>query len=174
MNQLWYDRGVLPRTYEDQVCSVARGLSVVGDRWTLLIVRDAFLGMTKFQEFETDLGVPKKVLTERLQRLVDEDIFERRLYQERPERHEYVLTAKGRDLFPVLAAINSWGDRWLATDEGVPVVLHHTSCAHDTSAAVVCARCGEPLELDHVQVRLGPGFPERHRPAALATGRFAE
>src|SRR3954453_12292679 len=101
MNQLRYDRGVLTRTYEDQVCSIARALEIVGDRWTLLIVRDAFLGLNRFQEFETDLCVPKKVLTERLQRLVEEGILERRLYQERPERHEYLLTEKGGGLWRV-------------------------------------------------------------------------
>src|SRR4051812_34031006 len=98
MNRVRYYQCVLPRRYDEQVCSIARSLEVVGDRWTLLIIRDAFLGVRRFQEFEEDLGAPKKVLSERLQRLVAEGILERRLYQERPERHEYVLTAKGRGL----------------------------------------------------------------------------
>src|SRR3954471_12935862 len=98
MNQLRYDRCVLTRTYEDQVCSIARALEIAGDRWTLLIVRDAFLGLKRFQEFDADLGVPTKVLTAALQRLVEEGILERRLYQERPELHEYLLPDKGRGL----------------------------------------------------------------------------
>src|SRR4051812_18517806 len=128
MNQLWYDRCVLPRTYEQQLCSVARGLEGVGDRWTLLIVRDAFMGFARFQEFEESLGIPKKVLTDRLQRLVDEDIFERRLYQERPERHEYVLTDKGRGLWRVLAQLLMWGDEHYAGEDGPPRLLRHRGC----------------------------------------------
>src|SRR4051812_28146151 len=102
MNQPWYARCVLPRTYDDQLCSIARGLEVLGDRWTLLVIRDAFLGLKRFNEFEDELGIPRKVLTERLGRLVDEGVLERRLYQERPERYEYLLTPKGRGLWRVL------------------------------------------------------------------------
>src|SRR5689334_25084049 len=98
MNQPSYDRCVLTRTYEEQVCSVARALEVVGDRWTLLIVRDAFMGSKRFQEVETGLGLPKNVLSERLQRLVDEGILETRVYQPRPERHQSVVPDKGRRL----------------------------------------------------------------------------
>lgn len=153
-------------------CSIARTVDLLGDWWTPLVLREAFYGTKRFDDFQQVLGIGRNILTQRLNRLVEEDIFEKVPYQERPVRHEYVLTPKGRELFPVLAAINSWGDRWLAGDAGVPVVLHHRSCAHETSAAVVCSHCREPLELDDVQARLGPGFPDRHRPAALATGRF--
>jgi DNA-binding HxlR family transcriptional regulator len=155
-------------------CSIARTIDLLGDWWTPLVLREAFYGTKRFDAFQRVLGIGRNVLTQRLRRLVDEGILERVPYQQRPTRHEYVLTPKGRDLFPVLAAMTSWGDRWLAGDAGVPVVLHHTSCAHDASATVVCSACREPLELPDVQVRLGPGFPPRHRDAALATGRFAE
>ena len=154
-------------------CSIARTVDLLGDWWTPLVLRELFYGTKRFDDFQRVLGIGRNILTQRLNRLVAEGIVERVPYQQRPVRSEYVLTAKGRDLFPVLAAINSWGDRWLATEAGVPVVLHHASCAHDTSAAVVCSHCGAPLELPDVQVRLGPGFPDRHRDAALATGRFS-
>src|SRR6185437_16671788 len=98
----------------DQNCSIARALEVLGDRWTLLVIRDAFLGVHRFDDFQRDLGVARNVLSDRLARLVDEGLLERRRYQERPERFEYRLTEKGLDLFEVLAALMHWGDRWYA------------------------------------------------------------
>jgi len=154
-------------------CSIARTVDLLGDWWTPLVLREAFYGTKRFDDFQRVLGIGRNVLTQRLNRLVAEGIFDRVPYQERPPRYEYALTPKGRELFPVLAAINSWGDRWLTSEAGVPVVLHHTNCDHDADAAVVCSHCREPLELADIEVRLGPGFPERHRRAALATGRFA-
>ena len=153
-------------------CSIARTVDLLGDWWTPLVLREAYYGTTRFDDFERVLGIGRNVLTQRLNRLVDADIFERVAYQDNPPRYDYVLTDKGRDFFPVLAAITSWGDRWLAPDDGPPVVLHHATCAHDTSAEVVCAHCREPLRLEDVTARLGPGYPVRHRAAALATGRF--
>jgi DNA-binding HxlR family transcriptional regulator len=159
MNQLRYDPCVLSRTYEDQVCSIARALSVVGDRWTLLIVRDAFLGLSRFQEFEADLGIPKKVLTERLQRLVDEGIFERRLYQERPERHEYVLTDKGRGLWRVLAHLLMWGDQHYVDDAGPPRILRHRECGGRLDYSLRCKKCGaEVTDSRDVHIAPGPGL----------------
>jgi DNA-binding HxlR family transcriptional regulator len=105
---------MLNRDYEGQEhCGVARSLEIVGERWTLLIVRDAFLGMRRFEEFQEDLGIARNVLTDRLNRLVDEEIFERVLYSERPERYEYRLTKKGRDLSLALTALRQWGDEYL-------------------------------------------------------------
>ena len=156
MNQLWYDPGVLPRTYEDQICSVARGLSVIGDRWTLLIVRDAFLGLKRFQEFEASLGLPKKVLTERLQRLVDEEVFERRLYQERPERFDYVLTEKGRGLWRVLAHLLMWGDQHYADEAGPPRILRHRECGGRLDYSLRCKKCGTEIK-DSRDVHIAPG-----------------
>jgi DNA-binding HxlR family transcriptional regulator len=105
---------MLNRDYEGQEhCGVARSLEIVGERWTLLIVRDAFLGMRRFEEFQEDLRIARNVLTDRLNRLVDEEIFERVLYSERPERYEYRLTKKGRDLGIALAALRQWGDEYL-------------------------------------------------------------
>src|SRR4051812_15920954 len=102
---------MLPRTYHDQHCSIARALEVLGDRWTLLVIRDAFLGVRRFDDFQRDLGVARNVLTDRLGRLVEEGVLERVRYQERPERSEYRLTEKGLDLWPVTMALLRWGGR---------------------------------------------------------------
>src|SRR5882762_4085093 len=118
---------MLPRTYDSQVCSVARALETVGDRWTMLIVRDVMLGFRRFDDFQRHLGIARNTLTDRLSRLVEEGILERRRYQERPERHEYRLTRKGIDLWPVVVSLLKWGDRYLAPD-GPPRVLRHRDC----------------------------------------------
>jgi DNA-binding HxlR family transcriptional regulator len=155
-------------------CSIARTVDLIGDGWTPLVLREAFYGTTRFDEFERVLGVGRNVLSQRLGRLVEEGLLERKAYQQNPPRYDYVVTPKGRELFPILAAMMAWGDRWLAPSEGPPVLLRHEACGHDTHAEVVCSECREPLELDDVAPRLGPGFPVRLRGAALATGRFGD
>jgi len=155
-------------------CSIARTVDLVGDGWTSLVLREAFYGTTRFDDFERVLGIGRNVLSERLRRLVDEGLLERKAYQQNPPRYDYVLTAKGREFFPILAAMMAWGDRWLAPSDGPPALLRHRTCGHDMHAEVVCSECREPLELDDVQPRLGPGFPARLRDAAVATGRFAD
>ena len=147
---------MLPREYEDQLCSVARALEVVGDRWTLLIVRDAFMGSKRFQEFETGLGLPKKVLSERLQRLVDEEILETSVYQLRPERHEYLLTDKGRGLWRVLAHLLMWGDEHYVGEAGPPRILRHRSCGGRLDMALRCKKCGADIK-DSRDVNIAPG-----------------
>ena len=146
---------VLHRTYE-QACSVARALEVLGERWTLLIVRDALLGMRRFEDFQSDLGVSRGVLKTRLQLLSDEGILERRRYQERPERFEYRLTDKGRDLWPVLMALVKWGDRHEA-EHGPPRLILHRDCGGEVTDRLTCAKCGAELTARDVQTRPGPG-----------------
>ncbi|MCP9968410.1 helix-turn-helix transcriptional regulator [Actinomadura madurae] len=109
----------LPRTYESQNCSIARSLEVVGDRWTLLVIRSAFEGVRRFDDFQDVLGVARNVLTDRLNRLCDEGIMRRVPYQVRPERHEYRLTRKGVELWPAMMTLLMWGDRHYAP-EGAP------------------------------------------------------
>ena len=155
-------------------CSIARTVDLIGDGWTPMVLREAYYGTTRFDDFERVLGIGRNVLSQRLGRLVDEGLLERKAYQQNPPRHDYVLTAKGRDLFPVLAAMMAWGDRWLAPSDGPPVLLRHTACGHDAQAEVVCGECGEPLDLADVAPHLGPGFPDRLRERALAMGRFAD
>ncbi len=140
---------MLHRTYEGQDCSIARTLEVVGERWTLLIMRDAFLGVRRFDDIQRDLGIARNVLRDRLSRLVDEGLLERRPYQERPPRSEYRLTQKGRDLWPVLHALLRYGDRWYAPD-GPPRRIVHGECGGEADDRRMCTRCGEPLELPDV------------------------
>ena len=154
-------------------CSIARTVDLVGDGWTPMVLREAFYGTTRFDDFERVLGIGRNVLSQRLGRLLDEGLLERQAYQQNPPRYDYVLTDKGRELFPVLAAMMAWGDRWLAPSDGPPVLLRHTPCGHDAHAEVVCSECHEPLELADVAPHLGPGFPDRLRESALAMGRFA-
>lgn len=124
-------------------CSVARTLSVVGDRWTLLILRDAFLGVRRFDGFQKSLGLTRHLLADRLKKLVAHGILERRLYQRSPERHEYRLTEKGIDLYPVLIAIVGWGDRWMADEQGPPLVYRHRGCGQIARPTLHCPECGE-------------------------------
>jgi DNA-binding HxlR family transcriptional regulator len=137
---------MLPRTYDNQVCSVARTLERIGERWTMLIIRDAFLGVRRFDDFQRELGIARNVLTDRLARLVDEGILERRPYSHNPPRHEYFLTEKGLDLWPVLIAMLGWGDRHLPQPEGPPVVIvHRGDCGGPVNDRGICERCGELL-----------------------------
>jgi DNA-binding HxlR family transcriptional regulator len=147
---------VLHRTYEDQNCSIARALELIGERWTLLIVRDVFLGVRRFDDFQRSLGVSRGVLADRLNRLVEGGILERRRYQESPERFEYRLTEKGRDLWPVTIALVNWGDRYEA-EHGPPRVFVHRDCGGKVTDRRTCAKCGAELDARDVEVRPGPG-----------------
>jgi DNA-binding HxlR family transcriptional regulator len=131
-------------------CSVARTLSVVGDRWTLLILRDAFLGVRRFDDFQKSLGLTRHRLADRLKKLVEHEILERRRYQERPE--------KGIDLYPILIAIAGWGDRWMAGDEGPPLVYRHRGCGRLARPALHCPECGETVGARDITPLPGPGI----------------
>jgi len=147
---------MLPRTYEDQVCSVARSLELIGDRWTLLIVRDALRGVRRFDDFRAGLGVAHNVLSDRLSRLTEAGVLERRRYQERPDRHEYHLTQQGRDLWPVVMSLLVWGDRYLAPD-GAPKLALHRNCGGRLTPQLTCADCGAALGYGDVELKPGPG-----------------
>jgi DNA-binding HxlR family transcriptional regulator len=148
---------MLPRTYDDQNCSIARALEVLGDRWTLLVVRDAFLGVRRFDDFQRSLDIARNVLADRLARLVDEGVLERRRYQERPERHEYRLTAKGFDLLPVTMSLMTWGDRYYAPPEGPPRIVRHRGCGGEVTGQMTCERCGARVGPGDVRAEPGPG-----------------
>jgi DNA-binding HxlR family transcriptional regulator len=143
-------------SFEDVNCSVAQCLDVVGEWWSLLIVRDAFLGVTRFDDFQARLGISRNILTQRLNHLVADGILERVRYQEHPPRREYKLTDKGRDLWQVVTAMREWGDRWAAPD-GPPVQLRHTGCGRIISTVPVCSHCGGPLDVRSVTAVPGPG-----------------
>jgi DNA-binding HxlR family transcriptional regulator len=147
---------MLKRDYEGQNCSVARSLEVVGERWTLLIIRDAFLGLRRFEQFQENLGIARNVLTDRLNRLVDEGILERVRYSERPARYEYRLTQKGRDLNIALAGLRQWGDRYLS--EKPPRVMRRRADRKPVVAALVPRGADNILRADEVESVPGPGW----------------
>jgi DNA-binding HxlR family transcriptional regulator len=149
-------------------CSVARTLSVVGDRWTMLIIRDAFLGIRRFDSLRQDLGMTPHRLADRLRRLVAEGILTRSEYQKRPRRFEYRLTEKGLDLYPLIVAMIAWGDRWMAGSAGAPVELVHRPCGHRINPALTCPRCKEKIEPRAMTARPGPAFARRGLPGRRA------
>ena len=150
---------MLPLRYDGLVCSIARALEVIGDRWTMLVVRDAFLGVRRFDEFQRSLGIARNVLTDRLARLVADGILQRRRYQERPERFEYSLTPAGLDLWPVLIGLLTWGDKHRPEKAGPPRLMRHRGCGGAITAAATCAVCGAPLPPSEIETELGPGAP---------------
>jgi DNA-binding HxlR family transcriptional regulator len=126
-------------------CSVARSLSVVGDRWTLLILRDCFLGARRFEQFQQSIGLSPYLLSNRLAKLRRNGILERRPYQKRPVRYEYRLTEKGHDLYPVIVSLLRWGDHWMPGKQGPPFDLVHRQCGHKTTPTLTCSECGDVL-----------------------------
>jgi DNA-binding HxlR family transcriptional regulator len=148
---------VLGRTYDDQICSLARTLEVVGERWTLLIVRDALHGIARFEDFQASLDIARNTLTDRLGLLVDYGVFDRVLYQERPERHEYRLTRRGRDLVTAIVALIEWGDTHRPDPDGPPRRIEHAGCGGRVVARLYCTRCKELTRPDQIVSRPGRG-----------------
>jgi DNA-binding HxlR family transcriptional regulator len=147
---------MLGRTYEGQNCSIAKSLELIGERWTMLIVREVFLGNRRFDEMASRLNIARNVLTARLTRLVEEGVLERVRYQERPERFEYRLTEKGIDLWPVVVSLLQFGDRYYAPD-GPPVVLLHKGCGGHVDEHRICDTCGQRLTARDATREPGPG-----------------
>jgi DNA-binding HxlR family transcriptional regulator len=159
---------VLRNDYPGQVCSIAKALEVVGERWSLLIVRDVMNRRRRFDELQKGLGIARNVLAARLDHLVEEDILERRPYQSNPERHEYFLTEKGLDLWPSLVALLGWGDRHSPTPQGPPMLIVHKECGGRVSDRGICEECGEVLKARDASALPGPGLGDGTAPA-LAT-----
>jgi DNA-binding HxlR family transcriptional regulator len=149
---------VLGNEYEGQICSIARSLELVGERWTLLVVREIFHGRRKFSEMQRSLGVARNVLTARLQRMVEEGILERRPYSEKPERYEYFLTEKGLDLWPVMIALMHWGDKYEPRPGGPPSIVIHKQCGGEIDDRRICKRCGKHLTVREARAIDGPGL----------------
>jgi DNA-binding HxlR family transcriptional regulator len=136
----------------EQPCSVARTLAVIGDRWTMMILRDCFLGIRRFEAFQTRLGISRSIVADRLRLLAAEGVLRREAYQAHPARFEYRLTDKGLDLYPIIMAIVRFGDTHYAGPEGPPVRHRHKSCDHVFTATMTCSECGEPLHARQVEV----------------------
>ena len=155
------------KSFADMHCSVAQCLEVVGEWWSLLIVRDVFLGVTRFDQFQERLGISRNVLNQRLNRLVEADVLQKVPYSDHPPRYDYRLTAKGRDLWPVLTAMRQWGDKHAAPD-GPPLHLVHKACGKVSHAVLTCSSCGERLTARDVRVVPGPGDLDALMEAAAA------
>lgn len=149
---------MLGRTYNDQVCSIARALEVLGERWTLLIVRDVLLGVRRFDDFQRSLGVARNVLTDRLGRLVEAGVLERVPYQQRPARYEYQLTEIGRELAVPVVGLMQWGDRHLAGPAGPPRLARHRDCGGELRATLACTGCDRSVSAGDVEVVPGPAL----------------
>ena len=137
-------------------CSIARTLDVIGEAWSPLVLRDVWVGLNRFDQIQADLKISRKVLTERLNHLVDEGVLERHPYDQRP-RYEYRLTEKGVDLVDLLMVMTRWGDKWLAGEAGPPVLYRHNACGEISSVDLRCAHCGEPMHANDITVLPGPG-----------------
>jgi DNA-binding HxlR family transcriptional regulator len=160
----------LPRAYDSQACSLAQALEIVGERWTLLIVRDLFFGVSRFGDLLAHLDIPRAVLSARLALLVEAGVAERRPYA--PGRDEHVLTAAGRELWPVVHGLMRWGDRHLAPD-GPVRDFAHAACGTDLTADGACPHCGVTPTAADVETRPGSGTPRvlRTDPVSVALRR---
>jgi DNA-binding HxlR family transcriptional regulator len=148
--------GVPYRPFTDQNCSVAGSLEIVGDRWTLLVMREVLLGRRRFAEIRRNTGAAPNILSDRLHMLVEHGLLRRRLYSEHPESYEYVATQKGSDLNPVIVSLLQWGDRYTAP-AGPPRVPIHATCGHDARVELRCSHCAELIESAELKTRPGPG-----------------
>jgi DNA-binding HxlR family transcriptional regulator len=141
--------------------SVARTVQLLSDRWTFLIMREAFHGVRRFGQMARDLGVSRNILSRQLRTLVDHGVLERHRYRTDPDRFEYVLSDGGRDLYPAIVSLMQWGDRYLTGPEGPALVLRHRPCGHLADPLLVCAHCGERLDPREVDPEPGPGAAPR-------------
>lgn len=165
-------------SFSDMPCSVAKTLDIIGEWWTLLILRDVFYGVRRFEALRSHLGISRKVLTGRLERLTDEGVLKKSLYQTKPSRSEYKLTSKGLDLIPVLLTIMNWGDKWMSGPGKTPVIFVHKDCGEETTPKLVCSGCGGDLNAHNIYPKAGPGAPseeiERLREVSINPKLFME
>ncbi|MGV9302606.1 winged helix-turn-helix transcriptional regulator [Nonomuraea sp. NPDC003727] len=146
-------------SFGDMACSIARTLDVIGEPWSPLILRNVYVGITRFDQIQDNLGISRKVLAERLKWLVGNGVLERREYSARPPRHEYVLTPKGLELCDLLLVMVRWGDRWTAGEAGPPVLYRHQACGEISHVELHCAVCDRPMHAGDIDVLPGPGTP---------------
>jgi DNA-binding HxlR family transcriptional regulator len=144
-------------SFAEMRCSLARALEFIGDWWSPLIIRDLFLGVSRFDDLIEDLGISRNLLTRRLNALVADGIVDKKAYQQRPRRYEYRLTEAGGDLVPVLLALTEWGDRWVGPKQGRPILFEHAGCGRRFTPKIVCSECGETIRSGDVKAIAGPG-----------------
>jgi DNA-binding HxlR family transcriptional regulator len=156
---------------EEEQCSLARAVAVIGDRWTLLILRECFLRKRRFEEFQSSLGITRHLLSGRLKKLVRFGVLRRAPYQDSPARYEYILTQRGLDLYPIVMAIVHWGDTHMVDERGRPLLHEHKTCGKLFDPVMVCSECGEPLTAKAVHVHPGPGVRRSSPEHAKAQGR---
>ena len=163
-------------SFADMNCSIAQTLEVIGEWWTLLILRDSFLGVRRFDDFVERLGISRNVLADRLETLVDAGILERRVYDKARGRSDYLLTEKGRALWPVLTALRQWGDEWVLGRGNEPLLLEHRERGHLTTALMTCDVCSEHLDARSVRAVPGPRATSETlvAPVPVANGRAGE
>ena len=156
------------KDFPRDACTVASTLEVIGERWTMHVLREAFLGVRRFEDFRRNIGVARNILSDRLNTLVAEGILRRELYSERPPRYEYRLTRKGVDLYGILIELLKWGNRWMPNPEGPAVVLRHRACGSVIEPVLACPQCGEPVHIRDLGAEPGPAMTN-HRDAAAAS-----
>jgi DNA-binding HxlR family transcriptional regulator len=161
----------LDLTHRLHADSVGRTLSLVGERWTIMILREAFFGVRRYGQLARNLGIPRPTLSLRLRKLVDAGVLDRALYSTDPERHEYRLTQAGRELFPAVIALMRWGDEHLAGPQGAPLVLRHETCGNRTRPQLTCDVCGGEIDTRNVTPERGPGFTTGDQDARARAGR---
>jgi DNA-binding HxlR family transcriptional regulator len=160
-------------THRFQADSADRALQLVGERWTMLILRETFFGVRRYGQFVRNLSIPRPTLSARLRKLVDAGLLDRVQYADGPDRFEYRLTDAGRELFGAIVVLMRWGDTYLAGPEGPPIVLTHDVCGHLTRPQLTCDVCGEQVTARNVTPARGRGFLEAERPARGTNGRRA-
>lgn len=139
-------------------CSIARSLSIIGDRWTLLILRNAFLGTRRFDDFQMQLGVTRHLLTARLKLLVVEEILKKIPYQSQPTRYEYKLTEKGFELYPVLMSLIKWGNKWTVDERGIPLKHINRETGESIQPLLIDENTGKAIDARNVELKIGPGL----------------
>lgn len=142
----------------EEVCSVSRSLSVVGDKWTLLIIRSAFLGARKFSDFQSEIGMTRHRLSDRLGKLVDDEVFVKVEYQNNPVRYEYRLSPKGVELYPIIMSLVKWGDKWMAGEDGKPMEYIHKTCGSNVMPVLTCPACADEVDPREMSVVPGPAL----------------
>jgi DNA-binding HxlR family transcriptional regulator len=154
--------------FGEMACSIARTADVIGEPWSPLIVRNIYIGMTRFDQLQQNLGISRKVLAERLRGLTRNGVLERREYSSKPPRYEYVLTVKGLELFEVLMVMVRWGDKWLAGEAGPPVLYRHHACGQISHVELHCSECGTSMSATDIDMQPGPGSAAPGESAARA------